>query len=87
MIEDACHALGGNIRLIKKFFLLALANMQIYRLFHCTLLSLLPREGGLITTNNKKVFEKALLFRSHGIVRKKIIIGNMMLFHQVSIID
>ena len=33
--------------------------------------SITTGEGGMITTNNKKIFEKLKIYRNHGIVRKK----------------
>ena len=72
MIEDACHALGGKYKINKKIFSVGScehADISTFSLHPVK--SITTGEGGLITTNNKKVFEKALLFRSHGIVRKK----------------
>jgi len=72
MIEDACHALGGKYKINKKFFSVGSckhADISTFS-FH-PVKSITTGEGGLITTNNKRIFEKALLFRSHGIVRKK----------------
>ena len=31
-----------------------------------------PGDGGFLTTNNKKIFEKVLLLRDHGRVKKEI---------------
>tara|TARA_B100000963_G_scaffold351739_1_gene363819 strand:- start:36918 stop:38069 length:1152 start_codon:yes stop_codon:yes gene_type:complete len=72
MIEDACHALGGKYKINKKFFSVGScehADISTFSLHPVK--SITTGEGGLITTNNKRIFEKALLFRSHGIVRKK----------------
>ena len=33
-------------------------------------------EGGMITTNNKELYEKLLLFRTHGITRKRELFEN-----------
>ncbi len=33
-------------------------------------------EGGMITTNNKELYEKLKLFRTHGITRDKEILIN-----------
>ena len=72
MIEDACHALGGKYKINKKIFSVGScehADISTFSLHPVK--SITTGEGGLITTNNKKIFEKALLFRSHGIVRQK----------------
>ena len=72
MIEDACHALGGKYRINKKSFSVGCcehADISTFSLHPVK--SITTGEGGLITTNNKRIFEKVLLFRSHGIVRKK----------------
>ena len=72
MIEDACHALGGKYKINRKYFSVGScehADISTFSLHPVK--SITTGEGGLITTNNKSIFEKALLFRSHGIVRKK----------------
>jgi len=68
IIEDACHALGSSYRI----------NNKIYKIGSCkhadiSTFSLHPvktittGEGGIVTTNKKKFFEKIKLLRSHGI--------------------
>ena len=71
IIEDSCHAPGG-------FFMDSDANKQ-----HCgngnfadlAIFSFHPvkhiacGEGGMITTNDKKLYEKLLQLRTHGIVK------------------
>ena len=32
-----------------------------------------PGDGGFLTTNSKKIFEKVLLLRDHGRIKKEII--------------
>ena len=62
MIEDACHALGGKYKINKKIFSVGScehADISTFSLHPVK--SITTGEGGLITTNNKKVFEKALL--------------------------
>ena len=64
VIEDAAHALGSKYKGIK------VGNKA-----HMTEFSLHPvkpittAEGGIITTNDDKLYKKLLLFRSHGITR------------------
>ena len=72
LIEDACHALGAEY--IYKNKLLKIGSSKHSDI--CTF-SLHPvktitsAEGGIVTTNNKKISEKIKLLRSHGIKRDK----------------
>lgn len=66
IIEDAAHALGtkykgqsiGNISDMTEFS------------FH-PVKTITTAEGGMITTNSKEIYEKLMLFRTHGITRNK----------------
>lgn len=66
VIEDAAHALGA-----------AYHGKHIGSLSHMTTFSFHPvkqittGEGGMILTNDKKLYEKLKLFRIHGIIREK----------------
>ncbi|MBD7915651.1 UDP-4-amino-4,6-dideoxy-N-acetyl-beta-L-altrosamine transaminase [Clostridium sp. Sa3CUN1] len=66
VIEDAAHALGGEYK-----------NRKIGTKAHMTEFSFHPvkpvttAEGGIIVTNDKDLYEKMILFRSHGITRNK----------------
>lgn len=71
IIEDACHAPGG-------YFLDSKCNQQkcgngnfadlaIFS-FH-PVKHIAAGEGGMITTNNKQLYEKLLLLRNHGITK------------------
>lgn len=71
IIEDACHAPGG-------FFVDSnkekqncgngkYADLSIFS-FH-PVKHIACGEGGMITTNNKKLYDKLLLLRTHGIVK------------------
>jgi UDP-4-amino-4,6-dideoxy-N-acetyl-beta-L-altrosamine transaminase len=71
IIEDACHAPGG-------YFIDSKNNKQkcgngnwadlaIFS-FH-PVKHIATGEGGMITTNNKELYEKLLLFRTHGITK------------------
>ena len=66
IIEDSCHALGGKYRGYKvgscKF-----SDISTFS-FH-PVKPITTAEGGMITTNNKKIYEKLLLFRTHGITK------------------
>lgn len=64
IIEDSCHALGGKYRGYKigscKF-----SDISTFS-FH-PVKPITTGEGGMITTNNKKIYEKLKLLRTHGI--------------------
>jgi UDP-4-amino-4,6-dideoxy-N-acetyl-beta-L-altrosamine transaminase len=71
IIEDACHAPGGYFTDSKqqqqkcgngKF-----ADLAIFS-FH-PVKHIATGEGGMITTDNKELYEKLLLFRTHGITK------------------
>lgn len=71
IIEDACHAVGG-------FFLDTHSHKQFCgngNFADLTVFSFHPvkhittGEGGMITTNNEKLYKKLLQLRSHGITR------------------
>ncbi len=71
MIEDACHAPGGYfldsaLQQQKcgsgKFADLAIFSFHPVKHIACG-------EGGMITTNNKALYEKLLMLRSHGITK------------------
>ena len=63
-IEDAAHAFGAKFK-----------NKNIGTLGDVGIFSLHPRknfhilgDGGIITTNNKKIYQKILLLRNHGLI-------------------
>lgn len=64
VIEDAAHALGSEYK-----------GVKVGNKAHMTEFSLHPvkpittAEGGIITTNDEKLYKKLLLFRTHGITR------------------
>ncbi len=65
VIEDACHALGA----IYKSYPVGscqYSDMCVFS-FH-PVKHITTGEGGAITTNNKDLYEKLLLYRSHGII-------------------
>lgn len=72
VIEDAAQAFGARY-----------AHRNIGSLSDMTMFSFHPvksittGEGGAIVTNSKKYYEKLLLFRSHGMLKKKPM-GNVM---------
>jgi hypothetical protein len=78
IIEDACHSPGGFFTDSKgtrqfcgngKY-----ADLAIFS-FH-PVKHIATGEGGMITTNNKQLYEKLLMLRSHGITRRKELFQN-----------
>jgi UDP-4-amino-4,6-dideoxy-N-acetyl-beta-L-altrosamine transaminase len=73
IIEDACHAPGGffldTSRTIQKCGNGQFADLAIFS-FH-PVKHIATGEGGMITTNNKMLYEKLLLLRTHGITRNQ----------------
>ena len=64
IIEDSCHALGGTYNNYKvgscKY-----SDISTFS-FH-PVKPITTAEGGMITTNSKKIYQKLLLYRTHGI--------------------
>lgn len=71
IIEDACHAPGGYFTDSKKIKQFCgngkYADLAIFS-FH-PVKHIACGEGGMITTNNKSLYEKLLLLRTHGITK------------------
>ena len=66
VIEDACHALGGEY-LDKKVGSCEYSDMAVFSFHPVKMIT--TGEGGAITTNNKQLNEKIELLRSHGITK------------------
>ncbi len=64
VIEDAAHALGTKY---KGKFIGSISDMTEFS-FH-PVKTVTTAEGGIITTNRKDLYEKLILFRTHGITR------------------
>jgi dTDP-4-amino-4,6-dideoxygalactose transaminase len=72
LIEDACHAFGARYKYRnKKFYIGACKHSDLATFSFHPVKTLTTGEGGIVTTNNKILANKVLLFRSHGIKRKK----------------
>jgi len=70
IIEDSCHAFGGEYNVNKKKYKVGSckhADISTFS-FH-PLKSITTCEGGAITTNNKKIYDKLETLRSIGIKR------------------
>ena len=68
VIEDAAHAIGSEYK-GEKVGSCKYSDMTIFS-FH-PVKTITTGEGGAITTNNKEIYEKLLLLRSHGITKDK----------------
>lgn len=64
LIEDSCHALGGRYNK-SKVGSCHYSDISTFS-FH-PVKPITTGEGGMITTNNKKIYDKLILFRTHGI--------------------
>lgn len=73
ILEDACHAPGGFFTDSSKKKQLCgngrFADLSIFS-FH-PVKHIACGEGGMITTNNKELYEKLLVLRTHGITRQQ----------------
>jgi dTDP-4-amino-4,6-dideoxygalactose transaminase len=72
IIEDACHALGAEYEYKKNFYKVGSckhADVSTFSLH--PLKTITSGEGGIVTTNIKKIAKNIELFRSHGILRNK----------------
>lgn len=66
VIEDAAHALGAQYRGKMIGAISDMTTFSFHPVKHIT-----TAEGGMITTDSKELYEKLLLFRSHGITRNQ----------------
>ena len=72
LIEDACHALGSEYKVRKKFHKIGSCRHSDVSTFSLhPVKTITSGEGGVITTNNKEISKNISLFRSHGILRNK----------------
>tara|TARA_B100000767_G_C19775419_1_gene542272 strand:+ start:365 stop:1525 length:1161 start_codon:yes stop_codon:yes gene_type:complete len=66
IIEDASHAIGGTYK-NSKVGASAYSDITVFSFHPVKIIT--TGEGGAALTNNKKIFEKLSLFRTHGITR------------------
>lgn len=69
IIEDAAHALGSEYLDGSKVGSCRYSDMTVFS-FH-PVKSITTGEGGVITTNSKKLYERIKILRSHGIEKDK----------------
>lgn len=65
VIEDACHALGGNYPDGSRIGSCAHSSMTVFSLHPVK--SITAGEGGMITTNDENLYRQLLRLRGHGI--------------------
>lgn len=65
IIEDCAHALGGMYDVKNKIGSCKYSDISVFS-FH-PVKTITTGEGGMITTNSKKIYKKLLRYRSHGI--------------------
>ncbi len=82
IIEDACHAPGGYFKDTKGDLQLCgngnFAELAIFS-FH-PVKHIAAGEGGMITTNDEKLYKKLLHLRTHGIVKNDDLYSNTIEF-------
>lgn len=66
VIEDASHALGATYR-NTKVGSCAYSDLTVFSFHPVKIIT--TGEGGMVLTNNKELYEKLVLYRSHGITR------------------
>ena len=70
IVEDACHALGATYKYKNSFYKIGSCKHSDICTFSLhPLKTITTGEGGIATTNNKTLFEKMKMIRSHGINR------------------
>lgn len=65
LIEDVCESHGAKFKKKKLGTFGLISNFSFYYAHHMSTI-----EGGMICTNNKKVYEIAKMLRSHGMLRE-----------------
>ena len=73
VIEDACHALGARYK-GNKIGNCEYSVMTVFS-FH-PVKHIATGEGGAVLTNDERLYEKLLIFRTHGITKKNLINKN-----------
>ncbi len=64
VIEDAAHALGADYKGARIGSISDMTTFSFHPVKHIT-----TGEGGIITTNSKELYDRLILYRSHGITR------------------
>lgn len=66
VIEDAAHGLGADYKGKKVGSISDMTTFSFHPVKHIT-----TGEGGMVTTNSKELYDRIILFRSHGITRNE----------------
>ena len=73
IIEDASHALGAKY-MNRQIGDCKFSDITVFSFHPVKIIT--SGEGGIVTTNNKIIYEKLLRLRSHGITRSKALMKN-----------
>ena len=65
LVEDVCESHGATFKGKKLGTYGLISNFSFYYAHHMSTI-----EGGMVCTNNKKIYEMARIFRSHGMARE-----------------
>ncbi len=71
-IEDACHAFGTKVGDKRAGFDADIACYSLHAIKPITTI-----EGGLLATDDEEIYQKAKIFRSHGMVKKEAFKSDM----------
>jgi dTDP-4-amino-4,6-dideoxygalactose transaminase len=72
LIEDACHALGAKYLFNKKYLSIGSCKHSDISTFSLhPVKTITTGEGGIVTTNNRIIYNKIIHLRSHGIYKDK----------------
>ena len=71
ILEDACHALGAKYYEKNRYYVGSCKYSDICTFSFHPVKTITTCEGGMITTNNKKIYDKIKIIRNHGMVRRK----------------
>tara|TARA_B100000963_G_scaffold362041_1_gene402481 strand:+ start:8253 stop:9437 length:1185 start_codon:yes stop_codon:yes gene_type:complete len=70
IIEDSCHAIGTNYKVGNNLYKVgSCSHSKVSTFSFHSIKNITTGEGGCLLTNDKKIFEKARVLRSHGILR------------------
>ncbi len=72
IIEDASHAIGGNYK-DQPIGGCQYADMTIFSFHPVKIIT--TGEGGMIVTNNKELYERLIMLRTHGITRNPLLMS------------
>ena len=82
LINDNCHAIGATYNNDQKY---AVKYADIVTHSYHPVKNITTGEGGAIFTNDKKIFDKIKVLRSHGVVReqKKFLLNHGPWYHEM----